>query len=744
MHTSRLQRKMLVSFGILILAGGFAVGGITWMVADGTLTSSIEGELASRVQSVLTVCRSAITASSKGFLRGITERNRDIVEHYHALVQAGRMPREEAVRRIREAMLAQRIGRTGYMFVFDISQGPGVMPLVVHPKIEGQDLARYDFVREMYRIKNGFFSYKWKNPGEEHERDKYVYLATYEPWNWLISASSYSEEFLDLVEMDVIKSGIGALAQGKTAYAFIMRQDGLLLVHPELEGQNLLEAKDENGFAFAREMVRQKRGLIRYQWKMKNDSLSRSKLVCFETLPGSGWIVAYGGYEDDFFAPLRELALAFALTLGGVLALAVFVIRRVAAGIARPVDAIGEELLRTATRLRLTADGISQSGRTIARAVNELMDSSSAMTGAADQLEQHSTANRETTRLAANEVQSATSTAHEGSRRAQALEDAFMSIEHKSSEASKVIGVIEGITFQTNLLALNASIEAARAGEAGKGFAVVAGEVKHLADKSGESARGSVEMIAGVQESVAQGRNSVHDVAEGISNVKNALDRINNLLSELDASSAEQSGSTAHIVGGIRTINQAIQRIAAFSGKNEEAGRELGEQSAALDGIIRSLESVIGKGAAPEGMALPLQDTNLLMRWSDEFSVRVGEIDGQHRHLVDLINELYQAMQAGRGDEVIGAILDELVAYAAAHFSLEEQYMERFRFEGYAAHKRAHEAFVEKVLAVVEAFKAGRAGVTLGVMNFLRDWIVEHILKVDKKYSDCFEANGGV
>ena len=214
MHTSRLQRKMLVSFGILILAGGIAVGGITWVVADGTLSASIEGELASRVQSVLTVCRSAITASSKGFLRGITERNRDIVEHYHALVQAGRMPREEAVRRIREAMLAQKIGRTGYMFVFDISQGPGVMPLVVHPKIEGQDLARHDFVREMYRIKNGFFSYKWKNPGEEHERDKYVSLATYEPWNWLISASSYSEEFLDLVEMDVVKSGIAALARG--------------------------------------------------------------------------------------------------------------------------------------------------------------------------------------------------------------------------------------------------------------------------------------------------------------------------------------------------------------------------------------------------------------------------------------------------------------------------------------------------------------------------------------------------
>jgi len=70
--------------------------------------------------------------------------------------------------------------------------------------------------------------------------------------------------------------------------------------------------------------------------------------------------------------------------------------------------------------------------------------------------------------------------------------------------------------------------------------------------------------------------------------------------------------------------------------------------------------------------------------------------------------------------------------------------MERFKYEGYAAHKRAHEAFVQKVLTVVEAFKAGRAGVTLDVLNFLRDWIVEHILKVDKKYSDCLNTNGVV
>ncbi len=131
-----------------------------------------------------------------------------------------------------------------------------------------------------------------------------------------------------------------------------------------------------------------------------------------------------------------------------------------------------------------------------------------------------------------------------------------------------------------------------------------------------------------------------------------------------------------------------------------------------------------------------------LIEWTDALSVGVLEIDQQHKKLIDMINELYDAMRAARGKEVLGEILHRLKQYTQVHFSFEERAMERFGYAELADHKRQHEAFVAKVVEFSQAFNVGKATVTGELLNFLRDWLQSHIKGTDKKYGTIFIQNG--
>jgi hemerythrin len=99
-------------------------------------------------------------------------------------------------------------------------------------------------------------------------------------------------------------------------------------------------------------------------------------------------------------------------------------------------------------------------------------------------------------------------------------------------------------------------------------------------------------------------------------------------------------------------------------------------------------------------------------------------------------------MALGKGKEVLSKIINELVSYATTHFALEEKYFEYYKYPETAAHKKEHADFVKKVGDFQNKFNGGVAGLTLEVMQFLKDWLVKHIQGTDKKYSAFFNAKG--
>ena len=131
-----------------------------------------------------------------------------------------------------------------------------------------------------------------------------------------------------------------------------------------------------------------------------------------------------------------------------------------------------------------------------------------------------------------------------------------------------------------------------------------------------------------------------------------------------------------------------------------------------------------------------------LIEWNDSLKVNIGVIDGQHRELVHLTNDLNEAMKEGKAKSALGEIVAALVRYTATHFSTEEQYFDRFAYPERTAHKKEHAEFVTKVSGFQKGFEAGRIALSIEVVNFLAQWLKGHIAGTDKAYAPFLIEHG--
>ncbi len=133
-----------------------------------------------------------------------------------------------------------------------------------------------------------------------------------------------------------------------------------------------------------------------------------------------------------------------------------------------------------------------------------------------------------------------------------------------------------------------------------------------------------------------------------------------------------------------------------------------------------------------------------LIRWKDSFSVGVPEFDTQHQQLIALINDLHDARLAGNSALGMRQCLGQLVRFAQEHFAAEERLLSARGYPELAVHKVAHNEFVHKVEAFQKDFYAGREGLSDDIMQFLKAWLVGHILVADKRYGTFLQNNDTV
>jgi hemerythrin-like metal-binding protein len=129
--------------------------------------------------------------------------------------------------------------------------------------------------------------------------------------------------------------------------------------------------------------------------------------------------------------------------------------------------------------------------------------------------------------------------------------------------------------------------------------------------------------------------------------------------------------------------------------------------------------------------------------WNDDYSVNVREIDSQHKKLVVLISKLTEMKEGVKSAESdFGPILDELVKYTVYHFSFEESLFAKYSYPETRTHIRTHTDLIEQVKKYITEFNAKGNINGSDLIEFLKRWLLDHIMGDDKKYGEYLNSKG--
>ncbi len=474
------------------------------------------------------------------------------------------------------------------------------------------------------------------------------YMADYRPildgTGQLVGATFVGLDFTS--SFQTFKQQVLQIKIGETGYVYAFEassgaDQGRLTIHPVKEGVSILDTRDINGFAFTREMLAHKQGMVSYWWANgeRGESQAREKVAAYQHQPRWNWVVGAGSYRDEFERDLRPLMLTIgaAGVIGvGVLALVLaWVIR---SGVTRPLqqviaslrtmsggdyrqairvnrqDELGQvqqaladmrqqmcsvvgQIASGAQRVTAASTQLSTSAADVAHGSQQQNAAAGSMAAAMEQLsvsiDQVSENAREAHHLSgesgelsaegARLIQRTAATIRRVEADVTALANNVLHLGRRADAISSIVSTIKEIADQTNLLALNASIESARAGEQGRGFAVVADEVRKLAERTAVSTQEIAEVIrqiqSGTREVTAEITASVDKVSEG---------------AQL---AADAEAAMARIRSGADRVGLVVNDISAALAEQTTAGADIARNVEQIAGMAENNERAVSQVA---------------------------------------------------------------------------------------------------------------------------------------------------
>jgi two-component system NtrC family sensor kinase len=266
-------------------------------------------------------------------LKTLTNLAYSLVEAEHRQYLDGNIDIDRAKATAGRALKRVQVGESGYIYAMN-SGGK----LAVHIAREGENIFDEKDENGNYFIRKMSLDalqttgdevlttiYPWRNRelGDREARPKMVAFRYFEPWDWIIATGGYLEETYEnpLYEKQAfaeLKRKIKEKKVGKTGYIYCLDRSGTLVIHPDAEGENILEVTDSNNKPFIKTMTNKLEGWIRYDWKNSSDQAPRRKIVRYVHFKPWDWVIAVGSYEDEFYAEANKIKGRILQSLGTI------------------------------------------------------------------------------------------------------------------------------------------------------------------------------------------------------------------------------------------------------------------------------------------------------------------------------------------------------------------------------------------------------------------------------------------